>query len=482
MSFRNFIIVASVFVGLGAATASAAAQIGTSNIRLYSEVSPQRLGSRTANDIWGYVSPSGREYAIIGARRTMAVIEVTDPVNPVIVHVEPHLPSGSGDFKVYQHYAYGLGDKFNLHILDLSAVDDGVVTLAGEEHIFGHNLFINEESGYMYVFNLFDNPRPGTRIYDLSDPVNPEFVAYINPSDAQAHDAQVVNYHDGPYAGREIMYLHIADLGLDIIDVTDKQNVTLLANITYPGIGFCHQGWLDEDRNYYYVDDAFDEMMGRSPMTRTLVFDVRDPANPFLASSFTTGLRASDHNLFWHEGFVYEANWASGLWIFDARIDPLNPDIVGWYDTYPLDDEDGIFHGAMAPYPFFPSGNIILSDWQRGLLVFDATEARGERFGLDVGPLIRGEACQITAIDAKPGETIYFLYSGFGQEGWTWIDEVGGYASLQNAVVADTAVTDSNGSASVSPIVPPRAQAGRPVWLQAIQVGKSSLVVEAIVE
>ena len=37
------------------------------------------------NDCWGYTSPSGREYALMGLSNAMAVIEITDPTNPSII-------------------------------------------------------------------------------------------------------------------------------------------------------------------------------------------------------------------------------------------------------------------------------------------------------------------------------------------------------------------------------------------------------------
>src|SRR5690606_8159958 len=75
----------------------------------------------------------------------------------------------------------------------------------------------------------------------------------------------------------------------------------------------------------------------------------------------------SDHNLYTHGTLIYEANYRSGLRIFDAT-DPLNPVQVAWFDTYPNNNSDG-FDGAWSVYPYFPSGNVIVSDIQRGLFV-----------------------------------------------------------------------------------------------------------------
>ena len=45
------------------------------------------------NDCWGYTSPSGREYALMGLYNKMTVVEITNPANPVIIDSISH--SGS---------------------------------------------------------------------------------------------------------------------------------------------------------------------------------------------------------------------------------------------------------------------------------------------------------------------------------------------------------------------------------------------------
>ena len=49
---------------------------------------------------------------------------------------------------------------------------------------------------------------------------------------------------------------------------------------------------------------------------------------------------------------------------------PAAPDLVRFYDTYPLPNGSQ-YRGAWGVYPFLPSGNILLSDMQTGLYVFE---------------------------------------------------------------------------------------------------------------
>ncbi len=65
--------------------ATAWAGFPSENVSLYSHLTLADLNAEFAEDCWGYVSPSGREYAIIGLSQGPGFIEITDPANPVIV-------------------------------------------------------------------------------------------------------------------------------------------------------------------------------------------------------------------------------------------------------------------------------------------------------------------------------------------------------------------------------------------------------------
>ncbi len=59
--------------------------------------------------------------------------------------------------------------------------------------------------------------------------------------------------------------------------------------------------------------------------------------------------------------------------MFNA-CDPLNPIEVGFFDTFPANNNPS-FNGAWSNYPFFPSGTVIVSDRSGGLFVLDVTKA-----------------------------------------------------------------------------------------------------------
>ena len=337
----------------------ATAQFQSSRVALETHMDLTTLGASFAEDCWGYVSPSQREYAIVGLSQGTGFIEITDPANVVIVDIKSQALQGR-DMKVYQNYVYSTAEPGPTYVYDLSDIDNGVVNFVGTYTAGAHNLAVDEVSGFLYHATGFLMD-----VFDLSDPSNP---ALVGSWPGEAHDAQVVTYTSGIYSGRQIAFIYAGSDGeLDIVDVTDKSNLFLLGETSYPSPSYTHQGWLSEDRRYVYLDDELDGI------PRTTIIDVSDLTDPTFVKDFSNGLPSTDHNIYLCGGYLFAANYTSGLRIFDVS-DPLNAVEVGYFDTYPLNDDPGLC-GAWTAYPFFPSGTVIVSDRSGGLFVLDPSEA-----------------------------------------------------------------------------------------------------------
>ena len=59
------------------------------SITMLSWITIPEFGQQWANDCWGYVSPSGREHAIIGLSSGTGFVDLTVPEDPVILAVLP---------------------------------------------------------------------------------------------------------------------------------------------------------------------------------------------------------------------------------------------------------------------------------------------------------------------------------------------------------------------------------------------------------
>ena len=185
------------------------------------------------NDIWGYVDPSGTEYALLGVRSGTSIINLTDPANPVEVTFIPGPQSIWRDIKVHGQYAYTIteqtGSGQGLQIIDLSDLPNSATLVNTIDTWFSraHNIFIDD--GYAYVIGT--NGGGGMHILDLANPVSPTRTAYYTGSN-YIHDVYVWN--DTVVACAEDTY--------DLVDVSDKSNPQWISSsIALPGI-YAHSG------------------------------------------------------------------------------------------------------------------------------------------------------------------------------------------------------------------------------------------------
>lgn len=348
------------------------------------------LNSISGNDCWGYTSPSGREYAIMGLYNGYGFVEITDPNNPVILNSISGPSSDWHDIKVVGEYAYGVSEGGGgIQVIDLRNIDNGSVSLVGNistaGHSTTHNIIVNQDSGALYICGA-NIGNGGLLRVDLSNPRSPSIAG--GWTNMYVHDAQVITPTSGPYAGREIAFCAsgfssgIVSTGLRIVDITNPAAPVTLSTLFYPNAGYSHQVWLSDDGTTLYLNDELDEENGLVSQTTTRVIDVSNYTSPQFVGDFSSGVAAIDHNLYVRDGYIYQSNYRSGLRVFDAA-DKLNPVQVAYFDTFPGSDSAD-FNGAWSNYPFFDSGTVIVSDIERGLFVV-TVEAIGDRLrlGLD---------------------------------------------------------------------------------------------------
>ena len=345
----------------------------TSNgVQLLSWVTLAELDDQatSGNDCWGYVSGSGREYALIGTSNSTAFVEITQPDDAQLIATIPGPTSLWRDIKTYQDHAYSVSEGGGgIQVFDLSQIDSGIVTHVGDvidgTTSASHNVLIDEVSGFLYRAGGGSH---GLRIYSLANKANPVFVNSWD--DRYVHDAQVVTYTSGPNAGKQIVFASAGGFSsavVDVLDVTNKNNIQVLDTFAYPNSAYSHQCWLNEDRTLLYLNDELDE--GNGVPTTTFVLNVSNLNNVSLAGVFDNNNTAIGHNLYIDGGLLYEANYRSGLRVFDIDANPTNPPETAWFDVFPQDD-DSSFNGLWNVYPFFPSGTVIGSDLEKGLFVW----------------------------------------------------------------------------------------------------------------
>ncbi len=349
------------------------------NYDLMSQLSLSDMSATSGNDSWGWTdSTTGKEYAIMGLDNGTAFIDISDPTAPIYLGKLPTATQNSSwrDIKVYKNFAFIVSEANNhgMQVFDLNQlknVESPPQNFTANTHYteFGnaHNIVINKTTGMAFAVgtNTFGG---GPHFIDIQNPLNPIAAGGFAAS-GYTHDAQVVTYMgpDTDYQGKEIFVGSNGDK-IVIIDVSDKSNPILISNISYTNLGYTHQGWFTENHKYFIAGDELDEKQN-GIKTKTLIFDFSDLDKPILQSSYSGPTLAIDHNAYVKDNLLFLANYTAGVRFIDiTNIANGSLKEIGYFDSYPL-SSDAEFDGVWSVYPYFNSGNIVISDLNEGLFI-----------------------------------------------------------------------------------------------------------------
>jgi choice-of-anchor B domain-containing protein len=333
---------------------------------------------RAYSNIWGYTDARGNEYALLGTDIGLSIVNLTEPANPVEVDFIPGPgPTAWREIKVYKNFAYVVSEATapeeytGIQAVDLSTLpDSGSFFYSSHWPNVGtpttraraHSVTVDDE-GYLYIQGGTATAgtggvNGGIRILSLASPLVPIPVGYYNPR--YVHDS---------FVRKHLLFNSNIQNGghLDVLDITDRANPRLLTQIAYPQ-GFSHNSGTTEDGNYLITTD---EVAGYT----VKVWDIRvlwdsDPSNDGdieLVAEYIGDPEQIAHNVHIRGNHAYISHYVEGVKVLDIS-DPRDPVEVGYYDTYP-DPGEG-FNGDWGVYPYFPSGNFVVSDIQTGLYIF----------------------------------------------------------------------------------------------------------------
>ncbi|WP_367183232.1 choice-of-anchor B family protein [uncultured Aquimarina sp.] len=358
---------------------------------LMSTISLSQMNASSGNDSWGWTdTQTSKEYAIIGLNNGTAFIDISNPTNPVYLG---KLPTATGnslwrDVKVYNNHAFIVSEAsgHGMQVFDLTRlrnVSNPPATFSADTRYtqFGnaHNIVINEDTGFAYIVGAQRGSGPyngGPLFVNIQDPKNPTNAGGFLSGGQRAytHDAQVVTYTgpDSNYSGREIL-IGSNEIEVVIADITDKSNPVTISTIQYTNIGYTHQGWFTDDMRYFLLGDETDEQ-GVGFNTRTIIFDFEDLDNPQQHMIYNGPTPAIDHNGYVKGDKFYLANYRAGFRVIDiSDIGNTNINEIGYFDTFPSSNSAS-FNGAWNIYPYFNSGNIVISDIEGGFFLVRKSE------------------------------------------------------------------------------------------------------------
>ena len=384
----------------------------------------------SASNIWGHTDlNTGREYALVGLRNGTGIVDITIPTQPTVV---AHIPAAASlwrELRAYQTYdavarrwrayayivteATGQGVQIvDLSNLPLSATLVG--TYSGVSRV--HTIHLDNTT---YDTNVSRNGSPARailqgsnvnsgafRLLDLSNPTNPTLLKDAPSGSQYVHDGTTLVITDTRTADCYqqqnpcTIYVDYNEDSVDLWDITDAANPYRISTTPYSGSQYTHSGWWTEDKRYLFIQDELDEYyLGHNTRVRTL--DITNLRAPVISGVWNGPTKAIDHNGYTKGPRYYMATYQRGLTILNIS----NPNALvqeAFFDSYPSAN-NAAFNGAWGTYPYFPSGNVVISDIESGLFL-----VREQRLG---APAVPSAAFQFK-VDSRPDNKINFTYTG----------------------------------------------------------------------
>jgi choice-of-anchor B domain-containing protein len=376
------------------------------NITLQSKIDWNEGGS----GCWGHTDSRNIEYAIVGTRKSIRILSLEDPKNPIERLNIPGAQNNWREARAFGNFIYVTTESTvdGLTIIDISKGPDSMVFKrwkplipngSNETMVKAHSINM-DELGFMYI-NGTNLSNRGVLIFDTKpDGNNPTFMSQVG-APTYTHDC---------FATKKILYTADLSNSVGVYDVTDKTKPIFLNRFT-TSRKFTHNMWTSPDEKYLYTTDEV-------PGSTIDVYDVSDPLNVKLISRYQNQDSRTDkviaHNIYNVGNYAITSWYTDGVLITDMSR-PDNVVKVGSYDTFfneaGLSPSEQWFSGCWGVYPFLKSGNLVLSDIQTGMYIVKPTLTRASY--LEGRVLLRTPDGTLTPLQGAT-VTIVNQYKNFG--------------------------------------------------------------------
>jgi choice-of-anchor B domain-containing protein len=371
---------ASCLIAMAVVLSSPAAGQTSRNMSLFGTLNPIPV---RYSGCWGWTSPSGAEYALLGGFEGTHIIAIDDSLNIHEVDFVDGQNSNWREMTVIGDHAYvvteGGGDLQGMQVIDLSPLPDSVrlATTYTQTFTRAHIIARDEYSASPIVYVSGTSTTSGVHFLDVSNPEVPVEIGLYDPP-YYIHDAHVHG---------DLLFASALSVGLDIVDISDKSSPVMIGQIDHSS-QFTHSAWTTEDLSHIVVTDEIDGLPSR-------IWNIEDLQNPVEVAQYSANLASLVHNPYILGNLVFLSHNTEGIRVVDIA-DPSLPVEVGFYDTYP--GPSGGFNGLWSGYPFFPSGKIIGGNREDGLYVWRFNGTRAGRIYGEVVDLVSGEPVSGAAI------------------------------------------------------------------------------------
>ncbi len=378
------------------------------------------------SDCWGWTAPDGTEYALMGVKDGIAVVNAhTMQVKGVVPGPQTPASYFWRDVETYRHYAYAVseltGTNQGLSVIDLQYLPDSVhfvgsfpLNLSGA--VTAHTIAIDTLKGFAYCERNSVQP---VVIISLANPEAPAFVGSFGPTTGQ-------QIHD-MFARNDTVFVaegwNASSVGSwSVWNCANKASAALITRVFFPGAGYVHSAWATEDRNFLITTEEI-------PAGKTMkVWDIADFGNIDMRGQYI-GAAQIPHNVYPKGNLVFVSHYEAGVTVVDIS----NPDTlveIARYDTYPASDS-AKYRGCWSAYPYTANGFVYASNLDGWLFVL--------RFGQNSAPAI----APFGPINAAEGDTADWVFSAAdpdsedtagwalaGQPAWVSLGQSAGQAIL----------------------------------------------------
>ena len=394
----------------------------SSNIMLLDHYDPQIH----CNDCWGYTSPSGIKYSLMGYFDKLSIFRIVND-KLILISEIPHGASIWSDVKVYQNYCYCVNETGGgIQIISLEQIDTWVyphtatvntildVSVNGETKLTStaHNVYVDEINGILYVLGSVDpeensfilnrHPQHPSSGFNYMFALNSNIVSgasaqqpiLINHQEIYFHDLVTYTYNDS----KTYAYASGEDTGIYVLDVTDPfnwdQKHILDDYQQYTGVsGYMHQIWYSSDGRYIFANDEFLEtntlivydlkpfLDDQNVPPKLILFNNYHATDDINGNLWSNGQVSSNHNLYIHningKDHIFHSCYKNGLRVYVIHRD-TNGNLhcikeIGYFDTYYQSNGSGTA-GQWSNYYWNDSeGLITVSDTENGTFLLKYT-------------------------------------------------------------------------------------------------------------
>ena len=311
---------------------------------------------------WG-MALNGHEYAVLGGALHVLFFDVTNPTQPELIgKFAGKQTTLWREFKSYKNRIYAVSDQTEegLMIFDMSQAPDTIIRTYYSNEFFlrSHTITLDTVSGRIYL-NGSSAQSQGILVLDISqNPDQPTVLASVDLPGGYVHDSYVRN---------DTLYASSGFEGYFVFDFkTNPQQPKLIAQTSTDG--YNHNSWLNTAGTHaYYTEEIPDGKPVRVVDLQKMNIGVIEPVGAVLDSFLTGSTRKPiPHNVYIKDNYLFNSQYEDGLLVYDIS-NPIDPVLVGHYDTHPQNTIYNTYYGNWGNYPWLPSGNILCGDMQNGL-------------------------------------------------------------------------------------------------------------------